>query len=420
MTRPKISIFIPTYNRADFLDYLLNKFSSEWIFPFQIEIYIADNASNDNTVDVVERYMDAGLPIKYFRHDDVISLAYNFDWGRRHSSGEYVMYLADDDLIVPEVIASVIRYLDVNPGIVACFSPCVDYDDVHGQPLGQSYTLDDNIIARKSEFLAFFEVLVRTGVRPEAGIWRADAISHVGPLRVFSFAPYADLADMLLIGDVLFVREAFYRLVVRSKLAPTLTHAGVGVAKSGWDQEKGGFEELFTVITDRCGIEVSGDMRKKLGRMIDLAVVARQVCALGLWCDLKEYIRAYELYVRIRLTLLRLSIDEKDFQNLDIIKNIMRHRVPLRVAIELARVQRIRKVMLIGSCISSAEALRDAGLPDVIEIKRVMNWDELETPSRANLIIAENADQRMRVIGQGYPAGMVLDLAYLKERYAII
>ncbi|MBE7198491.1 MAG: glycosyltransferase family 2 protein, partial [Parafilimonas terrae] len=43
MSEILLSICIPTYNRADFLDYLLKQAAASWSFPFAYEIVISDN-----------------------------------------------------------------------------------------------------------------------------------------------------------------------------------------------------------------------------------------------------------------------------------------------------------------------------------------------------------------------------------------
>ena len=50
----QLSIVIPTYNRADFLDYSL-KLHIPIVKKYNICIYISDNASTDNTKEVINK-----------------------------------------------------------------------------------------------------------------------------------------------------------------------------------------------------------------------------------------------------------------------------------------------------------------------------------------------------------------------------
>ena len=55
MSQPKLSICIPTYNRATYLVTLL-KHLEELVeqLPFGVEVVISDNASSDNTLELLE------------------------------------------------------------------------------------------------------------------------------------------------------------------------------------------------------------------------------------------------------------------------------------------------------------------------------------------------------------------------------
>lgn len=64
---PLLSICIPTWNRAKFLEQSLGRFTEQIkdINPEELELYVSDNCSDDNTSDVAKHYIDAGLPIAY-------------------------------------------------------------------------------------------------------------------------------------------------------------------------------------------------------------------------------------------------------------------------------------------------------------------------------------------------------------------
>ena len=58
-----LTIAIPTFNRAPFLEtnllYLLAQYKNNF------KIIVQDNASTDNTKNVIDKYIDLGLPIEY-------------------------------------------------------------------------------------------------------------------------------------------------------------------------------------------------------------------------------------------------------------------------------------------------------------------------------------------------------------------
>lgn len=69
MSKPLLSICIPTYNRCDYLVKSIESIIKQPEFKEkQVEIVISDNASTDNTKQICERYADKYDNILYFRN----------------------------------------------------------------------------------------------------------------------------------------------------------------------------------------------------------------------------------------------------------------------------------------------------------------------------------------------------------------
>ncbi|MFP5236272.1 MAG: glycosyltransferase family 2 protein [Acidobacteriota bacterium] len=108
-----LSICIPTYNRAVFLAECLESLAlfdaALWD---NVEIVVSDNASTDNTKEVVERYRDR-IPIRYFRNATNIGGERNFFAAARHGLGEYVWVFGDDDILQEPAVASALQYIGI-------------------------------------------------------------------------------------------------------------------------------------------------------------------------------------------------------------------------------------------------------------------------------------------------------------------
>jgi len=98
---PKVTIGIPTYNRAD--GFLSDAIESAISQTFEnIEVLIADNCSNDHTSEIVGSFRDSR--IRYHRHDENIGANNNFNFCIRQAKGKYFLLLSDDDLIDADMI----------------------------------------------------------------------------------------------------------------------------------------------------------------------------------------------------------------------------------------------------------------------------------------------------------------------------
>jgi glycosyltransferase involved in cell wall biosynthesis len=94
---PKITICIPTFNRSDLLDQALQSVAMQTVKPY--EVLIVDNASTDNTKDVVKKYEMYGF--RYIENKTNVGMVENWNVGIRNARGDYISFLHNDDLIAP-------------------------------------------------------------------------------------------------------------------------------------------------------------------------------------------------------------------------------------------------------------------------------------------------------------------------------
>lgn len=101
-----VTIGIPTYNRAD--GYLRETLESALAQTYpNIEIVVSDNASPDNTQEVVRGYADSR--IRYFRQDKGLIPNENFNFCLQQANGVYFLLLHDDDKIDSDFIDTCLR-----------------------------------------------------------------------------------------------------------------------------------------------------------------------------------------------------------------------------------------------------------------------------------------------------------------------
>jgi len=419
MSQPKLSVCIPTYNRSVFLRHTIGRFVNEWKFPFSYEIVVSDNASSDDTPQVVEELQLRGLPIIYVRQPTTVSSFENQSSAMRRGRGEYVIYLADDDILIDDEIVSTIEFLDMCPSVVACYSPVQNYDDREKKPLGLSFTTPHDVVAKKGKFISFFDFLIRNTIRPEIAVIRSSALSHMLVPRRFCNSAYSDLVHLLNLGDVAFRSRPFYRLVFCSPLVDGVLHAGTNEAKFGWNTERGGLEDLFVNMVSQQGIQLQPEHWRQVGQMLDLSEAGRMVVAMRLWMKEREYVAAYDLYSRVRLTLQRYDLPEFDFLDLAELKTILRGRVELRSIVELARALSLKKVLFAGGAVEWAGLLREVGLPEKVEISTVAAVSAVTDVDLWTMVLVSTAAEKDAMVVAGKVAGLVMDFETLHYRYAI-
>lgn len=117
---PLLSIGIPTYNRSFYLRKAL-KFICDAVGDDDlVEIYISDNCSQDGTQDLVRRYAEACLNVRYHRQDKNIGSANNFMSIWENTNGKYVWLLGDDDYISQNIVHDLVTLIMDKGGFSIC------------------------------------------------------------------------------------------------------------------------------------------------------------------------------------------------------------------------------------------------------------------------------------------------------------
>lgn len=110
--RPLLTIAIPTWNRARYLALNLVQLSSSGRDCLKcIEILICDNASSDDTENVIARSIASNLPIRNIRNKKNIGSDCNIAQCFNLAKGHYVMILGDDDLLVDGALPVILGLL---------------------------------------------------------------------------------------------------------------------------------------------------------------------------------------------------------------------------------------------------------------------------------------------------------------------
>lgn len=405
-TRPKLSVCIPTYNRAKLLERVLNHVCQDSKFPFATEMVISDNCSSDETTSVAERFRAAGHHVSYFRQHRHVSVEENLDSAFRLGCGEYLIYLADDDLLIANAVERVVGFLDSNPNVVACYAPWELYDYEMQRAVQQSFSVDADLTFDKGAFRGCFEFLIRNHVFPEIGVYRAQAMWDVVAPKHFCYWAFTNLAHLLDQGDVVFHALPFYRSVIR-KGPDGREQAGAVQAMHDWDRYRGGIEYLVHVRTQQAGSALTAQQTAEFGGMINAFVLSRMQVALRLWLLAKDFVRAYELFCRLHLWS---AVDDPQLQAL---RPRLASNAAIQSFVEIVRTtSSVDRLVLLGvaNAFDVEKSLRELGLDSQIPVVIDPGPPKIEDARRSMVLIGME-DHRKSAIGHGYLPGLVFSQA---------
>jgi len=99
---PKVTIAIPTYNGALYLEECLESAIKQTFS--DIDIIIVDDCSTDGTFGVAEKFARLDKRVKVFRNNIRLGLVENWNKSIQYSTGEWVKFLFQDDLLYEKCI----------------------------------------------------------------------------------------------------------------------------------------------------------------------------------------------------------------------------------------------------------------------------------------------------------------------------
>jgi glycosyltransferase involved in cell wall biosynthesis len=123
MDTPKVTVGIPTYNRAPLLLRAIESVLRQ--SHRNVEVFVSDNASSDGTDRACQALSDPRL--RYVRQPANRGPTANFNAALAGATGEYFMWLSDDDWLDPDYVARCLEVLLRNPTVAVAAGRCKLY-----------------------------------------------------------------------------------------------------------------------------------------------------------------------------------------------------------------------------------------------------------------------------------------------------
>ena len=119
-SHPLVSIVLPTHNGARYIEQAIQSCLDQ-TYP-NIEIIIVDDASTDETPELLARIAAGNHRIRVIRHTQNQRLPGALNTGFANAKGDYLTWTSDDNLYEPEAIQLMVSGLEARPdvGFVYC------------------------------------------------------------------------------------------------------------------------------------------------------------------------------------------------------------------------------------------------------------------------------------------------------------
>lgn len=250
-----LSICIPTYNRAQLLRECLESIAVSRRVD-EIAVTISDNASTDDTSDVVDGFRGRLPALIYHRGDSLIDAHLNFRCAAELASTPFVWIFGDDDQLQPAAIESVLLALESGAEALVLNAAVFDKDMRQAiksrlLPINSDVTFDDRN-----------RLLAQLGVYPG---WISSVVLPRDPFLSIPLPAYMEFARDG--GCFIYASYAVFRNCGNVKLlaSPLIRNRGSVPLEFGPAEEESGmpdrqWEEIFG-----CGFPRATEALGELG-----------------------------------------------------------------------------------------------------------------------------------------------------------
>lgn len=203
---PRVSIVVPTYNRADMLVECLESIFIQTFTDF--EVIVVDDGSTDNTEDIIRPYLNR---IRYIKQEN------RGNAGARNSgielaNGEIVAFNDSDDLWLPDKLERQVKYLDEHPDIDMVCGNGIFFGNRKLE--GKKVISDKRAIPLEREGVTLRSIFMKSTLRTPTMVARRKVIETVGGFDPeFKVCVDLDFAFRVLMKfKVAFMNEPLFKL----------------------------------------------------------------------------------------------------------------------------------------------------------------------------------------------------------------
>jgi glycosyltransferase involved in cell wall biosynthesis len=164
-----LSVIMPNYNHGQLIGTALEAILNQSFKP--LEVIVIDDASTDNSVDVIQEFARRDTNVRLFRNERNMGVVFTANKGFGYASGEYVYFASADDRILPGFFEKSMNLLTRYPQAGLCCSNPIIFESKTG------------VINRKPLFLSnsarYFTPaeLIKLARRTNISIWGQTVIT---------------------------------------------------------------------------------------------------------------------------------------------------------------------------------------------------------------------------------------------------
>lgn len=213
---PAVTICVPTYCRHDLLRRAVASALAQNYGP--MEIIVSDNASDDGSWERTAALAGLDPRIRVRRNERNLGWTGNINACIAEAKGKYIVFLCDDDELLPGMVKSCADFLEANPAAGLVHTPAY-YVGITGK---QNPVIPEIKPLLKAGPEALNHTAFEFNIVFSATMARTECFRKLGPFKESISADYEMWARIATAYDVGYIREPLVRVYVHA-ISPKMT-----------------------------------------------------------------------------------------------------------------------------------------------------------------------------------------------------
>lgn len=179
MKPPLVTVFVPAYNAAGFVEATLDSVRGQTFKDF--EFIVIDDCSTDDTPEVIERWIEKHqFPCRFIRHEVNRGLCGSMNEGVAAANGKYLAVLGSDDVWLPAFLETATKKMEELPDSVAVLYSDAQVIGADGEVESRPFIERCREFDRPPEGRIFDELLKGNFIPVISTLMRLDRVKEVG------------------------------------------------------------------------------------------------------------------------------------------------------------------------------------------------------------------------------------------------
>jgi glycosyltransferase involved in cell wall biosynthesis len=266
MTKPRVTIGLPVYNGARYLEGALEALLAQDMPDF--DLVVSDNASTDATPRILAAFAAKEPRMRVIRQPENVGASRNFAAVLDEARAPYFLWAAHDDVYAPSYLRKTLAALDATPSAVLAVSK-IRFVDGEGAELPEWKGFPNLHTVGRNRVERLRQLFVRTGWYAIYGLARPEHFRFAGMDRpAFGYDVHA-LMRLLLLGDIVRVEEPLFDYRIEQVKKP---EAGQAITPAAG--MKASYTDLFVALL-RIVVESDWAQEEKE------AIIKAAICTLA-------------------------------------------------------------------------------------------------------------------------------------------